>query len=118
MQVFRNLKVWWRSHRLTLDVYETTAGFPGNDMYDLTPQPRRSCASGSANIAEGCGRSDNAELSRSLQSATGSASELEYHLLLARDLNYSKSKDHERLSNEAKDLKRMLSTLITKLRPT
>jgi four helix bundle protein len=78
---FRALKVWQRSHRLVLDVYQATGGFPCEETYGLTAQLRRCCASIPANIAEGCGRSGDAELARFMLIAMGSASELEYHLL-------------------------------------
>jgi four helix bundle protein len=83
---FRRLKVWERSHRLTLQVYVHTRSFPKDELYGLTAQIRRAAVSIGANIAEGCGRRGDAELGRFLQIAMGSACELEYHLLLARDL--------------------------------
>ena len=88
MKDFRNLKVWEKSHQLALAVYKATSTFPRHELYGLTSQIRRACASIPANIAEGCGRSGDAELARFLQIAMGSASELEYHLLLARDLGF------------------------------
>ncbi len=89
---------------------------PREEVYGLTAQIRRSCASILANIAEGCGRSGDMELARFMQIAMGSASELEYHLLLAYDLNLLDTQDHKRLSEGAKEMKRMLSTFINKLR--
>jgi len=76
---FRKLKVWEKSHDLTLAVYKATAAFPRKELYGLTSQIRRACASIPANIAEGCGRGGDPELARFLQIAMGSASELEYH---------------------------------------
>jgi four helix bundle protein len=76
---------------LTLDLYEITKSFPKEELYGLTSQIRRSCSSIPANIAEGCGRDGDAELARFLQIAMGSASELEYHLLLANDLAFWKN---------------------------
>jgi four helix bundle protein len=116
VQDFRRLKVWERSHRLTLAVYNATADFPSREMYGVTSQLRRSCASIPANIAEGCGRESNAELARFLHIALGSASELEYHLLLARDLHLLSVDDYERLTNETTEVKRMLTGLIRKIR--
>jgi four helix bundle protein len=113
---FKELKVWERSHRLALDVYRATATFPREETYGLTAQLRRSSASIPANIAEGCGRSGEAELARFMLIAMGSASELEYHLLLSRDLGYLDTGDHRRLSQQTREFKRMLSALITKLR--
>jgi four helix bundle protein len=116
MRDFRELKVWWKGHRLTLDVYEATAGFPREEVYGLTAQLRRSCVSIPANIAEGCGRSGDAELARFMQIAMGSASELEYHLLLAHDLNLLDDQGYEKLSGRAVEVKRMLSAFISRLR--
>jgi four helix bundle protein len=118
MRDFRELKVWEKGHRLTLDVYRTTAGFPREELYGLTAQLRRSSASVPANIAEGCGRSGDAELARFMLIAMGSASELEYHLLLAHDLSILNASDHKRLSEATKEVKRMLSKFINKLRET
>jgi four helix bundle protein len=115
---FRELKVWEKGHRLTLAIYEATGGFPGRELYGLTAQLRRCSASIPANIAEGCGRSGDAELGRFMLISMGSASELEYHLLLARDLGYLHSEQHQDLSRRTQEVKRMLSTFITKLRHT
>ena len=116
MRDFRELKVWEKSHKLTLRTYEATSSFPRQEMYGLTAQLRRCSASIPANIAEGCGRSGDAELSRFMLISMGSASELEYHLLLARYLNYLDSQQHKDLSQRTQQVKRMLSTFITKLR--
>lgn len=116
MQSFRNLKVWEKAHVLTLDVYKSSKGFPRDEQYGLTSQMRRSSASIGANIAEGCCRKGDSELGRFLQIAMGSASELEYHLLLARDLEVMKSMDYQRLSSGVIEVKRMLASLIHKLR--
>ena len=55
-------------------------------------------------------------MARFLQIAMGSASELEYHVLLARDLGLLKALDYQRLSEEVIEIKRMLASLIHKLR--
>ncbi len=115
---FRELKVWEKGHRLTLAIYEATGSFPGRELYGLTAQLRRCSASIPANIAEGCGRSGDAELGRFMLISMGSASELEYHLLLARDLGYLHSQRYPNLSQRTQEIKRMLSTFITKLRHT
>ena len=115
MRDFRELKVWEKGHRLTLAVYEATTEFPRDELYGLTSQIRRSCASIPANIAEGCGRSGNVELACFLRIAMGSASELEYHLLLAHDLGLLDAPDHERLAKEVIEVKRMLTSFIQKL---
>ena len=85
MQNFRDLKVWTKAHQLALDVYRATKSFPREELYGLTSQIRRSAVSVPSNIAEGCCRSQG-DFGRFIQIAAGSASELEYQLLLAKDL--------------------------------
>jgi four helix bundle protein len=116
LQSFRNLKVWEKAHVLTLDVYRSSKPFPRDEMYGLTSQMRRASASIGANIAEGSCRKGDCEFGRFLQIAIGSASELEYHLLLARDLELLKSLDYQRLSEAVVEVKRMLASLIHKVR--
>jgi four helix bundle protein len=115
MKDFRDLKVWHKGHQLTLDVYRITGGFPKEERYGLTSQIRRASSSVPANIAEGCGRGGDGELYRFLQIAMGSASELEYHLLLAHDLTYLPETDYARLNVDVVEVKRMLASLIKKL---
>ena len=88
MRDFKKLQVWEKSHGLTLRIYELTAQFPREEIYGLTSQIRRACASIPTNIAEGCGRESPADFAPFLQIAMGSASETEYLILLARDLKY------------------------------
>ncbi len=116
MRNFRNLKVWEKSHQLTLAVYKATEKFPHDELYGFTSQVRRSAASIPANIAEGCGRDGEAELARFLRIAAGSASELEYHLLLAHDLKILAPEEHERLTKEVVEIKRMLTIFTRKLK--
>ena len=116
MKDFRELKVWEKAHRLTLSVYQATAAFPKEELYGLTSQMRRSAASIPTNIAEGCGRGSDDDFRRFLQMAMGSASELEYQLLLARDLGYLDAAISENLSGAVIEVKRMLASLIIKLK--
>lgn len=115
MQDFRNLKVWEKAHALTLEVYEKTKDFPGEERYGLTSQIRRCAVSVPTNIAEGCGRGSDADMARFLQIARGSASELEYTLLLARELGMIKAPAHEALAPRIEEIQRMLAALIRKL---
>jgi len=116
MQDFRGLKVWQKSHELTLAVYRSTERFPKHELYGITNQMRRAAASVPANIAEGCCRSGDVEFARFLQIAMGSASELDYHCLLARDLELLGSETYDRLAGDVTEVKRMLASLIGKLR--
>lgn len=117
MRDFRELKVWQKAHELTLAVYRATTSFPRDELYGLTSQLRRCSSSIPANIAEGCGRNGEAEFARFCSIAMGSASELEYHLLLAKDLTLIKPEDHTPLAERAVELKRMLTALHQKLAP-
>lgn len=115
MSDFRELKVWERAHELTLAVYQASEAFPQSELYGLTSQVRRGASSIPANIAEGCGRGTDGELARFLRIAQGSTSELNYHLLLARDLGYLDTQIYERLSRDASEVARMLATLIQRI---
>jgi len=112
---FHDLQVWQKAHQLVLAVYRVTANFPREERYGLTSQLRRASASIAANLAEGCGRNGDAELARYCSMAMGSASELEYHLLLARDLKLLKASDFTELARDTMEVKRMLGGLIRKL---
>ena len=116
MQDFRNLKVWEKAHGLTLMVYRATTGFPKSEMYGLASQMRSSSASIATNIAEGCGRGSHPDFARFLQMAMGSVSETDYQLLLAHDLGYLGQEDYSRMNGQVIEIKRMLSTLILKIR--
>ena len=115
MKDFRRLKVWEKAHLVTLDVYKVTSRFPREEMSGLTSQIRRCSASMGANIAEGCGKDGNRELHRFLQIASGSASELDYHLLLARDLSYMAEADYQRVTKQLLEFRRMLTALLQKV---
>jgi len=115
MKDFRQLKVWEKAHLLALAVYPITARFPREKTYGLTAQIRRAASSIPSNIAEGCGRDGDAELARFCIIARGSATELEYQLLLARDLTLLHPDDYEQLSQQTIQIKRMLTVLVQKL---
>jgi len=110
MRDFEQLMVWERSHRLTLAVYKATVTLPREELYGLTSQMRRSCAAIPANIAEGCGRSTNADPVRFLQIAPGYASEPEYHLQLPNELDLLNSREYNRLMRQVTEVKRMLTS--------
>ena len=115
MQDFRKLIVWQKAHGLALDVYRITEGFPKNEQYELTRHLRRSATSIPTNIAEGSGRNSSGNFARFLTIAGGSACELEYQLLLSRDLNLLPRDADEELTR-TREIKRMFVGLSTKLR--
>ena len=117
MQDFRNLKVWRQAHELTLRVYRLSAGFPSDERFGLTSQIRRCASSVPANIAEGCGRGTPRELLRFLRIASGSAHELEYFLILSRDLKFLSETDHEPAVDLLREVRRMLAGLMRSVQP-
>lgn len=114
MKDFRNLIVWEKAHLLTLHIYKQTATFP-EERYGLISQMRRCSASIAANIAEGCGKRGNTEFHRFLQIAAGSASELDYHLLLSRDLSFLPEQAYQELTADLLQVREMLTTLSRKV---
>jgi four helix bundle protein len=115
MQNFRDLKVWAKAHAVALSVYAITRNFPVTERYGLTAQMRRAAASVPANIAEGCGRSTPADFARFLHIAMGSASELEYFLILALDLGFVEEHAQRSLLSDTHEVKRMLTALTARL---
>src|SRR5213596_422848 len=115
MKDFRSLKVWEKAHQLALALYTVTASFPRQEAYGLASQIRRAASSIPSNIAEGCGREGDVELARFCTIARGSTSELEYQLLLARDMKLVLPNDYEDLSQRTVEIKRMLTVFVQKL---
>ena len=116
MQDFRKLIAWQRAHGMTLAVHQVFARRPRGGLPGLSAQILRAAAATGANIAEGCGRRSSAELARFLDIALGSVIELDYHLLLARDLSVITSAQYEVLSTEARDLRMLLIALLRRVR--
>ena len=115
MRPFRELRVWQRAHELALTIYKATSTFPKDELYGLTSQLRRAATSVPTNIAEGCGRDTTNELVRFCHIAGGSASELEYLLLLGRDLGLLSEPDYDSLAVETTEVKRMLTAFVQRL---
>ena len=115
MEDFKDLKVWTEAHQLTLALYQQTRSFPRDEIYGLTSQIRRASSSIGANIAEGCGRRSDPEMRRFVQIARGSANELEYHLLLARDLQFLTVDEFKDLETRILEIQRMLASLVQRL---
>ena len=115
MKEFRRLTVWEKAHALALEIYRATAKFPREELYGLTSQMRRCSSSVGANIAEGCGRTGDGDFHRFLDIASGSLFELEYFLLLSRDLALLLPTDCESLTNPTREVQRMLASLLRKV---
>lgn len=116
MKDFRGIKVWQKSHHLVLSIYKITLNFPKEEIYGLTSQLRRSAVSISSNIAEGACRSGDKELKYFMTMSMGSASEVEYQLLLSHDLGYIPTSVHKELEDKIIEIKKMLTGYIKKLK--
>ena len=116
MRNFYELQVWIKSHNLTLKIYKITKSFPNDELFGLISQMRRSSASIPTNIAEGCGRNSNPDFKRFLTISSGSSSELEYQLLLARDLEYLSESHFSEFTHEVIEIRKMLNSFSNKLR--
>ena len=115
MQDYQKLKVWEKAHVLVLAVYAATRSFPTTERYGLTSQMRRSATSIATNIAEGCGRGSQPDFARLLHISMGSANELHYQLLLARDLELLSADDHGSLDRQVIEVRRMLAALLSRV---
>ena len=91
------------------------SSFPKEELYGLTSQIRRAASSIPANIAEGSGRNTQVELARFIHIAGGSASELEYHLLLANDLHFLAPDEFAAMESKILEIQRMLAALAQRL---
>jgi four helix bundle protein len=98
---------------LTIELYRLSRTFPKEELYGLTSQLRRAAVSIGANLAEGCGRRTKSELARYVRIAMGSASELDYHLLLCREFEFITAAEYERQSRELVRVRKMLFGLLT-----
>jgi four helix bundle protein len=115
MRDFTQLEFWSRSHLLTLSIYKITNNFPKEELFGLTSQMRRSAASIPTNIAEGCGRSSPLDTKRFFAIASGSISELQYQLLLCKDLVYINNLQFKELSKELTSIRKMIYRYSQKL---
>ena len=115
MRNFYKYKVWEVSHSFVLEIYKKVKTFPKDEIFNLTSQIKRSAVSVPTNISEGAGRISDSDFSRFLGISYGSANEVEYLLLLAKDLGFIDNSDYESLVSKINEIKKMLFALINKL---
>ena len=108
MQPFTDLQIWQRSHGLVLGIYELTRSFPIEERYGLASQLRRAVTSVPTNIAEGSRRQHRQDFARFLNIAEGSLAEVEYLLLVTKDLGYATPDTVRGHLDEANEIARML----------
>ncbi|MEZ4853202.1 four helix bundle protein [Flavobacterium sp.] len=115
---YKNYKVWQKSHQLVIDVYKLTGTFPKSEQFNLVSQINRAAVSIPTNIAEGCGRETQKELIRFLYFSSGSSHELEYLILISKELNFIQEENYNKILNEIIEIKKMLASLIRKISET
>ena len=113
MRNYRDLQTLNKAHNLTLELYKLSRQFPKEEIYGLTSQLRRAASSIGANLAEGCGRQSNPEFARFVRISMGSASELDYHLLLSRDLGFLENTAYNCVSRSLTEVRKMLASLLS-----
>lgn len=116
MQDYRKLLVWEKAHHLTLDIYKVVESFPKYEVFGLASQMRRSAYSIPTNIAEGAGRNSDADFAYFLNVALGSSNELDYQLLLSKELGYLQKEEYIKLYTAIGEIKGMLIALTNKVR--
>jgi four helix bundle protein len=117
MQSVRSLRVYQAAEELAVRVYEVARLLPVDERFALSQQLRRSAISVGSNIAEGCGRDSDAELTRFLRIALGSATELEFQLRIARRLGLLTEAQVAAPLETCLIAQRMLTRLIVTMRP-
>ena len=115
MQDFHNLDVWKRAHQLVLSVYTVSQELPASENFGLVLHLRRSAVNVARSIADGAGRSSDAEFAIEIKKARAAGHELEYIILLCHDLGFIKAETHRELTEEVIELRRMISGLIKRL---
>lgn len=116
MKTFRELIVWQKSMKLVTKIYELTKEFPKEENFGLTSQMRRSAVSLPSNIAEGYGRDSLKEFIRFLNIAISSLFELQTQIEISRDLRYLNEKKYNALHESSREVERMMSSLIRRLK--
>lgn len=106
---FKELIVWQKSHELVLRIYQTTTKFPKEELFSLTNQLKRAAVSIPANIAEGFRKKTFAHRSHYISHSEGSLDEVNYYILLAKDLNYISEKDYLELHNLCDEVGKLIT---------
>ncbi|NQU03345.1 MAG: four helix bundle protein [Syntrophaceae bacterium] len=116
MKTYRDLVVWQKSMGLVTEVYEISKKFPKDELYGLISQIRRCAISLPSNIAEGYGRNSTNDYIHFLRIASGSLYELQTQMEISLNLQYIDRREFENLYELSREIERMLSSLIRKLR--
>jgi four helix bundle protein len=112
---FKRLKVWRKAHALALNVHRVAAGIRGSDNSAIRGQMLRAAMSVPTNLVEGTGQHTAREFARFVRIALNSTSELEYHLIVARDFRAISRTDFDSLSSQTVEVRKMLYGLLRTL---
>jgi len=112
---FTQLLVWEKSHALMVNTHRVAKGIRRGYDKSIQSQMNRAAGSIATNIVEGRGKSSDAEFARFLRIALGSAHELEYHLMAARDVGAIPATDSADLINQVVEVRRMIYGLLKRL---
>ncbi|ACT94879.1 four helix bundle protein [Dyadobacter fermentans] len=115
MRDFRKYGVWEQSHKLVLELYRLTKGFPADEKFGIVSQIRRAAVSVATNICEGCGKASERDFARFLGISFGSCQEVEYLTLLSKDLGFLDGHSYDLVQFEITSIKKQLYHLIKKL---
>ena len=115
MKSYRELIVWQKGVDLSVRIYDATKSFPQEEAFGMTSQIRRSAISIPSNIAEGYGRSSQADFARFLKIASGSLYELQTQLEISKKIKYITSEQFDNIWNLSIEIGKMLSSLISKI---
>jgi four helix bundle protein len=109
---FKKLKVWQKAHTMAMDVHRVAGQIRGAKHASLRSQMIRAAMSIPTNIVEGCSQQSAREYSRFVRIALNSTSELEYHLLAARDLAATRGTESLTLMSQVVEVRKMLYGLL------
>jgi four helix bundle protein len=113
---FRKLLVWQKSMALVTEIYCEVKIFPSEELYALTSQIKRSATSIPSNIAEGYGRNGTKDYLRFLNIALSSLFELQTQIEIAYNLKYLKEDNFNKLYESTREIERMLTSFIRKIK--
>ena len=116
IKTYKDLLIWQKSMALVSEVYKLTKSFPNEEMFGLSAQLRKASVSVPSNIAEGYGRNSTKDYVRFLHIAIGSLYEIQTQIEIAFELKYLPSEDFTRLDKLMKEIERMISSLLRKLK--
>ena len=116
MKTFRHLLIWQKSMNLVTEIYQLTNSFPKEEIYGLSSQIRRSAISIPSNIAEGYGRDGNSDYLRFLNISISSLFEIQTQLEISYNLKYINQIQFNKTNGESREIERMLSAFIRKIK--